>query len=242
MPGREHSLLIQKAACAVGGEDRLRILLGASWPELYGWLDGDTAVPTSVFLKLVDLLEHTPAAPAPPALHPFLEPNYRPASPAEVCESALEAALTVAGTDLGNVQLLDAAGVLRISAQRGFEPPFLDFFAEVKGLESACGVALMLGRQFAVADVETHELFSGTPAGKVILAAGARAVESSPIMDASGAPIGMLSVHHRSPGTPDAQVMALLARIARRAGALLAQCGLMPASLAILPKTAIQYS
>ena len=52
----------------------------------------------------------------------------------------------------------------------------------------------------------------------------------------------MLSVHHRFPGTPDAQVMALLARIARRAGALLAQCGLMPASLAILPKTSIQYS
>jgi GAF domain-containing protein len=53
----------------------------------------------------------------------------------------------------------------------------------VKGVESACGVALLLGRQYAVADVETHALFRGTPAGDMILSAGVRAVASSPIYE-----------------------------------------------------------
>jgi hypothetical protein len=220
MVHRDHALLIHKAVAVVGGEDRLRVLLDVSWPQLQSWLDARAAVPTTVFLKVVDLLERTPE-PLEEALHAFLAPDYAPASREEICESALDAALRVTATDLGNVQLLDSDGVLRISAQRGFERPFLEFFAEVKGAESACGVALILGRQYSVSDVETHPVFSDTAALEVMLAAGARAVESSPIMSTAGVPLGMLSVHHRQPGTPDECVLALLARIARRAGALL---------------------
>jgi len=221
MSVQEHSILVHRAAAAVGGEDKLCSLLGVSWSALSGWLDGGAAVPTPVFLKLVDLLEHAPERAVRAVAHPFFEPDYTPASPAELCESALDAALAVAGTDLGNVQLLDPSGALRIAAQRGFERPFLEFFAEVRGVESACGVALMLGRQYAVFDVTTHAVFRGTEAAEVLLAAGARAVESTPILRASGAPLGMLSVHHRCPGTPDDAVLALLARVARRAGTLL---------------------
>lgn len=220
MPRTEHSLLVHKAIALVGGEERLQVLLGVSWPQLQAWLDARTAVPTAVFLKLVDLLEHAPP-PSALALHPFLAPDYAPAGREEVCEAALDAALRITGTDLGNVQLLDGSGALRISAQRGFERPFLEFFAEVKGAESACGVALILGRQYSVSDVETHPVFRGTAAGDVMLEAGARAVESSPIISSAGVPLGMLSVHHRQPGTPDGTVLALLARIARRAGELL---------------------
>ena len=217
---RDHSLLIHRALAVVGSEDRLRVLLGVSWPQLQSWLDARTAVPTMVFLKLVDLLERAPE-PAAQTLHPFLSPDYAPASRDQVCQSALDAALCIAGTDLGNVQLMDPSGVLRISAQRGFERPFLEFFAEVKGAESACGVALILGRQYSVSDVETHPVFRGTAAGEVVLEAEVRAVESSPIMSSAGVPLGMLSVHHRQAGTPDECMLALLARIARHAGALL---------------------
>jgi hypothetical protein len=223
MTGREHSLLIQKAAGLVGGEERLRMLLGVSWSELHGWLDRGGAVPANVFLKLVDLLERAPSVPADirSAVHPLLAADYAPGSRAELCALALDAALAAAGTDLGNVQLLDAEGALRIAAQRGFEPPFLDFFDTVKGPDSACGVALILARQYAIADVKDHPVFAGTQAGEVVVGAGVRAVESTPIMSASGVALGMLSVHHRCPGMPGDSVMALLARIARRAGALL---------------------
>ncbi len=221
MSRRAYSPLFHKALGQVGGEDKLRLLLGASWSELRCWLEGSAPVPTKVFLKLVDLLERAPASETREAVHALFEPGYAPASRAELCESALDAALAVACTDLGNVQLLDESGTLRIAAQRGFEARFLEFFAGVKQAESACGVALILGRQYSVPDVEKHPVFRGTQAGEVVLAAGARAVESSPILSASGVPLGMLSVHHREPGTPDECVLALLARIARRAGALL---------------------
>ena len=220
MSRTEYSLLIRKAIALVGGENRLRTLLGVSWTQLQSWVDARAAVPTTVFLKLVDLLERLPE-PAEQALHPFLASDFIATSREQVCESALDAALRVAGCDLGNVQLLDSSGTLRISAQRGFERPFLEFFAEVKGAESACGVALILGRQYCVPEVQAHPVFSGTAACDVMLEAGARAVESSPIMSSAGVPLGMLSVHHRHSGTPDECVLALLARIARRAGALL---------------------
>ena len=221
MPRAEHSLLVQKAIALVGGEDRLRALLDVSWPQLQGWLDARAAVPTTVFLKLVDLLENAPKPAAAQVPHPFLAADCTPTSRVQICDLALDAALRLTGSELGNVQLLDSQGALRIAAQHGFARPFLEFFAEVKGAESACGVALILGRQYSVADVEMHPVFRGTAAGEVMLAAGARAVESSPIMSTTGVPLGMLSVHHRQPGTPDECVLALLARIARRAGALL---------------------
>jgi len=173
---RDHTLLIHKAVAAAGGEDKLRMLLRVSWPQLQAWLDARSAVPTDVFLKLVDLLEQAPE-PAEPALHPFLAPDYAATSREQVCEAALDAALCVTGSDLGNVQLLDASGVLRICAQRGFEQRFLEFFAEVKGAESACGVALILGRQYSVPDVQAHPVFRGTAAGDVMLSAGAHAVD-----------------------------------------------------------------
>ena len=217
---RQHSLLIRKAVAVAGGEDKLRMLLDVSWPQLQAWLDARAAVPTTVFLKLVDLLDRAPG-PMEQALHPFFAPDYAATSREQVCEAALSAALCATDTDLGNVQLLDSSGALRISAQRGFQRPFLEFFAEVKGAESACGVALILGRQYCVSEVQAHPVFSGTAACDVMLEAGARAVESSPIMSSTGVPLGMLSVHHRQPGTPDECVLALLARIARRAGALL---------------------
>ena len=82
-------------------------------------------------------------------------------------------------------------------------------------------MALILGRQYCIADVETHPIFRGTPAGAVVHGSGVRSVESTPIIGASARPLGMLSVHHRTPGTPEESVTELLVRIARRTGALL---------------------
>ena len=68
-----------EAIALVGGEDRLLALLGVTWQQLQAWLDARAAVPTVVFLKLVDLLERTPARPAQ-ELHQFLAPDYAPAT------------------------------------------------------------------------------------------------------------------------------------------------------------------
>jgi hypothetical protein len=47
--------------------------------------------------------------------------------------AVVETAIAIAGADKGNLQLLDTTTVvLTLTAQRGFEDPFLNFFASVR--------------------------------------------------------------------------------------------------------------
>lgn len=201
-----HALM--RSAAERLGEDRLHALLGVSWPQLEAWLRPDAIIPDGVFLKLADALSSAPA----PA---------EAAAAAQTMQSILDAALEAAGTDLGNVQVLDAQGDLRIAAQRGFAPAFLDFFTAVSEPNSACGVAMLTGRQFVVPDVEHHPVFRGTAAREVMLAADACAVVSTPILGRRGMLLGILSVHYRAAAEPVESTLARLAAIARRAAALL---------------------
>nr|WP_277349898.1 GAF domain-containing protein [Nonomuraea sp. FMUSA5-5] len=117
-----------------------------------------------------------------------------------MADAGLRVALALTGADMGNVQLLDrATGALTIVADRGFQQPFLDFFAVVDDDGSVCGRALSTGTPVAVRDVEQDAQLAGTPASRVLLEAGVRAVCSTPLLDRYGVPLGMLSVHHRGP-------------------------------------------
>jgi GAF domain-containing protein len=115
-------------------------------------------------------------------------------------DSALDAALSVASADCANIQLIhpDRRGLVLI-AQRGFEPPFLDFFAYVDDSRSACGVALRERRPVVVEDVTRSPIFAQTPGLAVMLGAGIRAVTSTPLIGNTGEILGMLSVHYRRP-------------------------------------------
>ena len=97
----------------------------------------------------------------------------------------LDAALEITGAQMGNIQLFEG-NLLRISAQRGFDAPFLKFFDEVHSEQAACGTALQRNERVVVDDVATSDLFVGTQALEVMLAAGARAVQSTPLVSRSG--------------------------------------------------------
>src|SRR5215471_19207882 len=65
----------------------------------------------------------------------------------------LHTTMRATSADLGNIQLFDSGkGVLQIVAQQGFSAEFLDFFGEVRGDESACGVAMCGLKQVIVED------------------------------------------------------------------------------------------
>src|SRR5262249_51707118 len=117
---------------------------------------------------------------------------------------------------------------LRIVAQRGFRRPFLDFFECVHDGQAACGAALKSAERIIVEEVANSALFFGTPALEVMLDAGARAVQSTPLFDYRGRVLGMLSTRYRQPRRlkdDDLRLLDLLARrtaaevIAGRAGA-----------------------
>jgi GAF domain-containing protein len=56
--------------------------------------------------------------------------------------------------------------------------------------------------RLVVPDVDRDAIFAGTEAREVMLDAGARAVQSTPLIARSGALLGMLSTHYERPYRP----------------------------------------
>jgi PAS domain S-box-containing protein len=130
----------------------------------------------------------------------------------------LDVAVEIAGADMGNVQLFErATGALKIVAQRGFNAPFLEFFDTVDDAKSACGEAMQRGERVIVENVAASPIFAGTPAGEVMLAAGARAVQSTPLVSRSGRLVGMFSTHYCNSYHLTERQLALLDLLARQA-------------------------
>jgi signal transduction histidine kinase/CheY-like chemotaxis protein len=108
----------------------------------------------------------------------------------------LDTAIALTSSDKGNLQILDAeTRTLRIAVQRGFERPFLDFFASVSGdAASACGSAMLTSERTLVADVRKSELFD-EHALRILAEARVRAVQSTPLISSRGNVLGMVSTH-----------------------------------------------
>jgi hypothetical protein len=133
---------------------------------------------------------------------------------------ALEAAISLQGADKGNIQIIDDNSQLRIVAQRGFERDFLEHFAFVRfDGSSACAKAFRAGAPVVVTDVREDPSFNDHLA--IMQAAGIRAVQSIPLLDASDRVIGMLSVHFRTPlPSPEWRTESLQLSAARAAAVL----------------------
>jgi signal transduction histidine kinase/ActR/RegA family two-component response regulator len=72
-------------------------------------------------------------------------------------------------------------------------------------------------KRVVVGDVATSELFAGQPALDVLLDAGVRAVQSTPLVASDGSVLGMVSTHFSRPHMPDERTLRLLDLLARQA-------------------------
>lgn len=134
---------------------------------------------------------------------------------------ALDKVLSLARADRGNIQLADpASGALRIIAQHGFDAEFLDHFAVVDDDRSACGRAARRRAQLVLTDVITDPDFE--PHREIAAASGFRAVQSTPLVDATGQLVGMISTHYPRPHAPPARDMRIIKRYADLLGQVLA--------------------
>jgi PAS domain S-box-containing protein len=133
-------------------------------------------------------------------------------------DEILTTAIAITSADKGNIQLLDEeTGMLRIATQRGFEAPFLKFFAEVAAGEAAtCGAALQAAGRIVVPDITQSEIFAGHPALDVLLKEDLRAVQSTPLISSSGRVFGMISTHFRGPRQQHARDLHLMDLLARQ--------------------------
>jgi hypothetical protein len=147
----------------------------------------------------------------------FLSGDFSRSKGGEVLHAALDAAMHATHADMGNVQLASAEGLL-IVAQRGFERPFLEFFAAATADDrSIAGRAMKAGRCVVVPDVAADLALAASDAGAVMQAAGARAAQSTPMVAASGWTLGVISTHFREPRTPSDDELSRVDAIARRA-------------------------
>jgi len=143
-----------------------------------------------------------------------------PSATYEQCLTAiLETAIALTGADKGNIQLLDAqSGVLKIVTQRGFDEPFLTFFKNVASNDaSACGAAIKAAERILVEDVSRSDVFAGQPSLTVLLEAGVRAVQSTPLISSAGHVLGMVSTHFSAPHRLTERELRLLDLLARQA-------------------------
>ena len=133
-------------------------------------------------------------------------------------DAVVDAAIAIAEAEKGNLQLLDqATGALTMAAQRGFEDPFLNFFASVRDDAAACAAAMRSAERVIVEDVLESEIFAGQPSKEVLLDAGVRAVTSTPLLASSGNLLGMISTHFAEPHRPSERELHLMDLLARQA-------------------------
>jgi signal transduction histidine kinase/DNA-binding response OmpR family regulator len=131
----------------------------------------------------------------------------------------LDAAIAITGADKGHIRLLDAkSGKLEIAAQSGFERPFLNFFAEIGKEDGAwCGAAMQSVERVIVEDVARSEMFVGQAVLGVLLDAGVRAIQSTPLVSSTGNVFGMISTHFSLPHRPSEHELRAMDLLARQA-------------------------
>ena len=128
----------------------------------------------------------------------------------------LRGSIQMMSADKGHVQILDSRGVLTIAVQEGFDDPFLEYFKEVSVADnSACARALRAGRRIIIEDVETDA--DDASFRHIALAAGFRAVQSTPITARDGKPLGMMSTHFCRVHRPTEHELRILDLYARKA-------------------------
>lgn len=130
----------------------------------------------------------------------------------------VDTAIAIADADFGNVQLFDPGSKsLRIVAQRGFPDYWLRYWKDVAEGKGACGSALSSSVRIIVEDVLHSPIFSDPEARDVMLRAGIRSVQSTPLVSRSGEILGMFSTHRTMPWYPSPQVLRTLDLLSRLA-------------------------
>jgi GAF domain-containing protein len=124
-------------------------------------------------------------------------------------ERALETAVSFMKADFGNIQMFDpTTGSLTIVAHDGFSSEFLEYFAVVDDDSAACGRAAETCAQIVIDNVYTDPRFA--PHREIAAASGFGAVQSTPLIDYSGALIGMLSTHFSRPHRPSDRDLGIM--------------------------------
>lgn len=139
------------------------------------------------------------------------------------CGKVMDAAAQLVGADFASIQTKVAAKpALQLIAHRGFVPEARAYWQWVDaGSSSSCGQALSRGHRIIIPDVERDEHLAGTEDLRHMRLCGIRAVQSTPLVSRSGAPVGMLSTHWRREYRPSPNSLRFLDAMASHVATLI---------------------
>lgn len=148
--------------------------------------------------------------------------SFRSGTTRQILDEVLRAAMFIAGTDMGNLQIVDPASrKLRIVSHVGLDEDWLAYWRDVDYLQGTCGAALRRGERVIVENTSTSMLLAAPEMREVFAKAGIMAVQSTPLIDSKREVIGMISTHFRTPHRPDERTLRLLDLLAREAADIL---------------------
>jgi signal transduction histidine kinase len=111
----------------------------------------------------------------------------------------VRAAIEITGADMGLIQLMNETGGLTIAAQDGFQRQLLDLLERIETDHKSTNGAVSPSRgRVIVEDLTENSVAEDSSSLNVLLAAGVRAVQSTPLVGLAGDLVGMLSTHSRT--------------------------------------------
>jgi PAS domain S-box-containing protein len=137
---------------------------------------------------------------------------------AKCLSAVVETAIAITGAPRGSLQLLETGSdALTIAAQHGFDDTFLRFFARVQHNAPVTAAAAMRAKdRFIIEDVAKSEIFYDKKTLNVLLHAGVRAVQATPLIDANGKVFGVISTHFSKPHRPQDRELRFIDLLARQ--------------------------
>ena len=155
-------------------------------------------------------------------LHEFSTRLVHAGSVEELLEKAMTAAVEITSADRGVMHVIEpGTGTMRIATQRGFDRPYLDYYARVVASEFERAVEEHGGR-LLVEDVRTSPVFEGAPEHRdVLLGAGVRAFQATPLYSRAGRLVGVITTHYDRPHLPSDRELRLFDLLGRQVADLL---------------------
>lgn len=126
--------------------------------------------------------------------------RYRAPRLVALADTAVAEAARRTGSQFANMQLyLAAHDTLLLLAYRNFDATFAGRFAcFTPDGRTTCSRVIASGRRVALEDIEADERFA--PHVPAALSAGFRSLQSAPLKDRAGRPIGVLTTHFAATG------------------------------------------
>ena len=138
-----------------------------------------------------------------------------------VLDEILEAAIAITQADFGNIQVFDpVSSELTIVTARGFPDWWLEYWRQIRIGQGACGASIERKKRVIIEEVSRDPMFTAADV-EIQLRAGVRAVQSTPLFDRSGLPLGAICTHYTTPQRPSDRSFRLLDLLARQAADIL---------------------